>query len=291
MSLTLGPFTIDAIQTGLFRLDGGAMFGVVPKTLWSKHIQPDELNRIPMGMRCWVIRSEATRRVYLVDAGAGHKGDEKFQRIYDLDFSQGDLLSGLAGLGLAPVDITDIIFTHLHFDHAGGATRFKPGTTESELLFPQARHWVTPDHLQTAQFPNAREKASFLKDNVQPIFDSPHLQLIEEGEAYEPGLDTLWVHGHTLGMQLPRITADGKTLLFAADLFPTHAHVPLPWVMGYDMQPLRTLAEKESILSAAADGGWFVFYEHDAHVEVSTIVREGKGYTAGQFFGLNLCPF
>lgn len=287
MSLKLGPFQIDSIQTGLFRLDGGAMFGVVPKTLWSKYIEPDELNRIPMGMRSLVIRSSATNRIYLIDTGAGHKGDEKFNSIYSIDFSQGDIESGLKGLGLTPDDITDVMFTHLHFDHGGGATRYKPGTTEPELVFRHARHWVTPDHLETALHPNAREKASFLKDNVQPVVTSPLLHLIEEGEAYEPGLESIWVHGHTLGMQLPLIKADGKTILFAADLFPTYAHVPLPWVMGYDMQPLRTLTEKASILSTIVEQNWYVFLEHDAHHEIVTLSHDGKSYKADRFLTLN----
>ena len=287
MSLKLGPFTIDAIQTGLFRLDGGAMFGVVPKTLWSQKIAADELNRIPMGMRCWVVRSEATGRVYLVDTGAGDKGDEKFRSIYALDESAGTLEGGLAGLGLTTDDITDVVLTHLHFDHGGGVTRYKPGTTEPELRFKKARHWVTADHLETAMNPNAREKASFLKDNVRPLFASDLLMTTEEGHQYEPGFDAIWVHGHTLGMQLPRIRAGGKTLLYAADLFPTYAHIPLPWVMGYDMQPLRTLQEKEQILATAAAEGWFIYLEHDAVNEVVTVAFDGRGYTADRILTLD----
>lgn len=287
MSLTLGPFTIDAVQTGLFRLDGGAMFGVVPKTLWSQKILADELNRIPMGMRSWVVRSAATKRVYVVDTGAGDKGDAKFRSIYAMDESAGTLPGGLAALGLTPDDVTDVVLTHLHFDHAGGATRFKPGTTDPVLTFPNADHWVTADHLETATHPNQREKASFLKDNVQPLFASDRLRVTEEGHEYEPGFDAIWVHGHTLGMQLPRIRAGGRTLLFSADLFPTAAHIPLPWVMGYDMQPLRTLQEKEQILGRAASEGWHLFLEHDATHEVVTVAFDGRGYQADRFLTLD----
>ncbi len=287
MGLRLGQFRIDAIQAGLFRLDGGAMFGVVPKNLWATRVPNDEQNRIHMGMRCWVVRSEATGRIYLVDTGAGTKGDDKFRRIYALE-DRDFLAEGLAALGLTPDAITDVVLTHLHFDHGGGVTRYKPGTTEPELVFRNARHWVTREHLETAKHPNQREKASFLKDNVEPLFASPLLSVApDEGEAYEPGFGTIHVHGHTLGMQLPLLEADGKTLLFAADLFPTHAHIPLPWIMGYDMRAIDTLAEKERVLKRAHAEGWYVFLEHDAEHEVVTIGYDGRHFGAGRFLKLD----
>lgn len=216
----LGPFTLFSIPTGLFRLDGGAMFGVVPKPLWSKRIPADELNRIEMGMRCLLIQSENTGRVYLVDTGLGKKYDAKFQQIYALDDVNKDLIHSLNEAGFKPEDITDVIFTHLHFDHGGGAIiRDEQGVLD--LQFQKASHWVTPEHWQTATHPNVREKASFLPDNIEPLKTASALKFSGESFEFEPGLDTIIVNGHTLGQQLPRITWEGKTLVFMADLLPT----------------------------------------------------------------------
>lgn len=289
--LTLGPFELTAIDAGHFRLDGGAMFGVVPKTLWSKRIPSDELNRIPMMMRCLLVRSEATGRLYLIDNGCGTKFDEKMSAIYDLPHGlppgEDALHKSLADAGVKPEDITDLVFSHLHFDHCGGSTAFKTqGDPDSGLrfVFPNATMHVNARHWETAIQPNKRERASFLKENIEPLrkaLSEGRLRLIEDGYEFEPGFDTLIMDGHTIGQQLPRIhgvvnaaeesTADGPsdgevhTLVFAADLIPLHQHVPLPWVMGYDMNPLQTLNEKEQFLHHAASEGWILFLEHDAH--------------------------
>lgn len=321
-TLELGVFRITPIDAGSFRLDGGAMFGVVPKTLWSRVIESDALNRIPMAMRCMLVESAATGRVYLVDTGAGTKFDRKMTSIYDLSYG-GDatnsttdpLLSSLAGIGLQPEDITDVIFTHLHFDHCGGAVKrteaggaidsksptatIKQATSGFELTFPNAAHHVSKRQWETANTPNAREKASFLKENIEPLrlaVESGVLLLEEDHVQFEHGFDTLPANGHSNGQWLPRLKGtlhtkmtarvssntesrlqDETTLLYAADLIPTQHHVPLPWVMGYDMRPVVTLEEKQSLLTQAAKEQWMFFLEHDPKDSMILIREDEKG--------------
>ncbi|NGP87790.1 MBL fold metallo-hydrolase [Fodinibius halophilus] len=277
----LGPFHLYSIETGRFRLDGGAMFGVVPKTLWSRYIDVDDNNRINMAMRCLLITSENTDRVYLIDNGTGTKFDDKFESIYQIDHEHSNLLGSLEQHGFEPEEVTDIIFSHLHFDHCGGTTYYDE-QHNLKHTFPNARYHVTNKHLQTATDPNAREKASFLDDNITPIKNWDKLNLVEENHTYEKGFDALPVNGHTISQQLPRITADGKTVVFMADLIPTHVHLPLPWVMGYDMYPVKTLNEKERYLNMAVDEGWYLFLEHDAQEELITAKKEEGKYAVDQ---------
>ena len=274
---TFGDFELFSIETGDFKLDGGAMFGVVPKTLWSRGIQADENNRIPMTMRCLLIKSKITGRLYLVDNGAGTKFDDKMSGIYQIDHSTKDLLGSLKHHGFTPEDITDIIFTHLHFDHCGGTTFFDENG-KLKHTFPNATYHVTRTHWETATHPNAREKASFLADNIAPIMDTDRLNLVGDPVEYEKGLSSVVVNGHTKGQQLPKIDMKGQSLVFVADLLPTHVHVPLPWVMGYDMYPAQTLEEKKEFMDRAADENWFLFLEHDIQEEIIQITKDGQKY-------------
>jgi len=277
----LGPFHLYSIETGRFRLDGGAMFGVVPKTLWSRYIDVDDKNRIPMAMRCLLVKSENTGRLYLIDNGSGTKFNAKFESLYQLNHNHSNLVDSLDYHGFEPEDVTDLIFSHLHFDHCGGTTYYDD---EGELqhTFPNATYHVTKKHLDTATDPNVREKASFLPANINPLTNWDKLNLVDEHHAYEDGLDTLPVNGHTISQQLPRITANGNTVVFMADLVPTHVHLPLPWVMGYDMYPVTTLNEKEQYLDQAVDEKWYLFLEHDAEEELITAVKEDGKYQVGQ---------
>lgn len=268
-----GNFDFYPVECGRFRLDGGAMFGVVPKTLWSRKIQPDEKNRIPMGMRCLLIKSEKTGKIYLVDNGSGDKFNEKMTSIYDLDYEHSNLYSSLDKCGVGPEEITDIIFTHLHFDHCGGTTTYNEKGVVTEV-FPHAVYHVNKRHWETATNPNAREKASFFPDNIEPIKNSGRLNLVDDNHQYEECLATLPMDGHTVGQQLPVLKNGDKTLVYAADLIPTAAHIPLPWVMGYDMMAVQTLKEKESFLNKAVEQDWFLFLEHDAENEVITVQKE-----------------
>jgi glyoxylase-like metal-dependent hydrolase (beta-lactamase superfamily II) len=265
-----GSFELHWIETGDLWLDGGAMFGVVPKALWSRQLPPDAQNRIPMTMRCLLIRSLNTGRLYLVDNGAGNKFNEKMSAIYGLDYGpQGEkrLEASLARAVVQPSEITDIIFTHLHFDHCGGTTDWIDG--QLSHVFPNARYHVHRDHFRTATEPNPREQASFLPDNISPIAAaSDRLSLVDVNQlVYEPGLEALVMNGHTLGQQLPKISCGDTHLVFVADLLPTAQHVPLVWVMGYDMFPTQTLKEKQAFLEQAAAEQWWLLMEHDRHHE------------------------
>jgi glyoxylase-like metal-dependent hydrolase (beta-lactamase superfamily II) len=277
----IGHFSLFSINTGDFSLDGGAMFGVVPKTLWSKKIPADENNRIRMTMRCMLIKSEKTGRNYLIDTGLGYKYDEKFKKIYDVDDEGKDLITSLKNIGLSADDITDVIFTHLHFDHGGGAVA-KNDSGELVMQFQNATHWITPEHWKAATEPNAREKASFLPENMNPLKTNPLLKFSDAGHVFEPGLDTIIMNGHTLGQQLPRVSDGTKTVVYAADLIPSAAHIPLAWVMGYDMFPLQTLTEKEVFLKQAVDENWTLFLEHDLDVMLIKVEYNGKHFSAKQ---------
>ena len=270
-----GSFELHWIETGDLWLDGGAMFGVVPKALWSRQLPPDAQNRIPMTMRCLLIRSLNTGRTYLVDNGAGNKFNEKMSSIYGLDYGPQDekrLENSLARASIQPSEITDLIFTHLHFDHCGGTTDWVDG--QLSHVFLNARYHVHRDHFLTATEPNPREQASFLPDNIGPIAtanDQLSLIGLEQVDVtqpvYEPGLEALVMNGHTLGQQLPKISCGDTHLVFVADLLPTAQHVPLVWVMGYDMFPTQTLKEKQAFLEQAAAEQWWLLMEHDRHHE------------------------
>lgn len=274
---TFGNFELFTIETGDIKLDGGAMFGVVPKTLWSRGIPADEKNRISMTMRCLLIKSNQTGKIYLIDNGVGNKFSEKMMDIYQIDFSHRELARSLKAQGFSFEDITDVIFTHLHFDHCGGTT-FYNDNGELDYAFPNATYHINKRHWETATHPNAREQASFLKENIEPLKSSDKVNLVEDNHEYEPGLSTLIANGHTLGQQLPLIKADGRTIVFVADLLPTHVHLPLPWVMGYDMRPIETLSEKERFLQEAVDKDWYLYLEHDLDKEIIQIAHEEGKY-------------
>lgn len=273
----LGDFELYTIETGDIKLDGGAMFGVVPKTLWSRGIPADDKNRISMTMRCLLIKSNKTEKIYLIDNGVGTKFSEKMMGIYQIDFTNHELARSLEAQGFTFEDITDIIFTHLHFDHCGGSTYFNEDG-ELDFAFPNATYHINKRHWETATNPNAREQASFLKENIEPLKTSNKVNLVDDNFEYESGLSTLVVNGHTLGQQLPKIEANGKTIIFVADLLPTHVHLPLPWVMGYDMRPIETLNEKERFLKQAAAHNWYLFLQHDLDEEMIQITEENNKY-------------
>lgn len=275
--IEFGNFELYPVEAGRIKLDGGAMFGVVPKTLWSKQIPADDKNRIQMGMRCLLIKSNETGKIYLVDNGSGDKFNEKMASIYGLDYEHSNLISSLKKCGVTPADITDMVFTHLHFDHCGGTTTYNEGG-ELKEIFPNATYHVNKRHWKTATQPNAREKASFFPENINPIKNSGRLNLVDDHHKFEPGFNTLPMDGHTEGQQLPVFTNKDMKIIYVADLIPTHAHIPLPWIMGYDMKPIQTLNEKESFLHQAAEKNWYLFLEHDAEHEIVTVQSENGKY-------------
>jgi len=279
-----------AINTGNFKLDGGAMFGVVPKSMWSKINPPDENNMCTWAMRCLLIRDG--NRLILVDNGIGNKQDAKFFGHYYLHGN--DSLDGsLARHGFHRDDITDVILTHLHFDHCGGSI-----VREGDKLVPafkNAVYWSNEDHWNWAVHPNDREKASFLKENILPIQESGQLRFVN-APASKPGevgsvrfsdnITLRTVNGHTQAMMLPQVKYKDKTIVFMADLLPSAGHMPLPYVMAYDMFPLTTLQEKKSFLTEAFENKYILFFEHDAQIECCDLQQTEKGIRPGNSFKL-----
>lgn len=277
------------IEAGNFKLDGGAMFGVVPKTLWTRTNPADQNNMIDIAARCLLIQNGD--RLTLIDTGMGNKQDEKFFGYYYRwgDFS---LESSLKKYGFHPDDITDVFLTHLHFDHCGGAVQWNKDRTGYEPAFKNAHYWSNKDHWQWATKPNRREVASFLKENIIPMEESGQLKFIDQptsdfATANEMDFGILFVDGHTDKQMLPHITYKGKTLVFMADLLPTAGHLPLPFVMGYDTRPLLTLPEKEKFLHQAADNNYYLFLEHDAHNPIITVKNTDKGVRLDRSLSFN----
>ena len=270
----IGPYSLYTIEAGRLGLDGGAMFGIVPRPLWERKIAPDERNRIPLNMRCLLIEGEG--RLLLIDNGLGDKYDDRFADIYAVNHEISELHRSLEAYGFSADDVTDLIITHLHFDHCGGSTRRLPGG-ELELVFKQAVHHVQKRHWEWAGVPNVRERNSFLAENLAPIGASGQLNLVDGNVELAPGIEVFTVDGHTEKMQLVKISSDDQTLIYAADLMPTHAHVPMAWNMAYDIRPLETIKEKEQVLEAAVAGGWQLFFEHDPLVEVASLERRERG--------------
>lgn len=274
---------LHTIETGLFKLDGGAMFGVVPKQIWQKTNPADALNLCTWAMRCLLI--EDGDRLILIDNGIGDKQDPKFLGHYHL---HGDdtLDSSLAARGFSRDDITDVFLTHLHFDHCGGSIQ-----RQGDLLVPafkNAVYWSNEQHWDWAVNPNAREKASFLKENILPIEESGQLQFVpdEEGVQFHDGIKIRFAYGHTDAMMLPQIEYKGQQIVYMADLLPSTGHIPLPYVMAYDMFPLKTLTEKKSFLQEAADKNYILYLEHDPVNECCTLQQTEKGIRLGETFKL-----
>lgn len=277
------------IEAGNFKLDGGAMFGVVPKSLWTRTNPADQNNMIDIAARCLLI--ENGNRLTLIDTGMGNKQDEKFFGYY---YPWGDfnLESSLKNKGFHPNDVTDVFLTHLHFDHCGGAIQWNKDRTGYEPTFKNANYWSNKDHWKWATEPNRREVASFLKENILPIQESGQLKFIEHpssdfAKANEMDFGILFVDGHTDKQMLPHINYKGKTLVFMADLLPTAGHLPLPFVMGYDTRPLLTLPEKEKFLKQAADNNYYLFLEHDAHNPIITVKNTDKGVRLDKTLSFN----
>ncbi|WP_442847044.1 MBL fold metallo-hydrolase [Leeuwenhoekiella sp. H156] len=275
---------IHAIEAGNFKLDGGAMFGVVPKSLWTRTNPADENNMIDIAARCMLI--EEGNRLILIDTGMGDKQSEKFFGFY---YPWGDdtLEKSLKSKGLHPDDITDVFLTHLHFDHSGGCIKWAEDGKTPVPVFKNATYWSNKDHWEWATKPNAREKASFLSENILPIEQSGQLRFIEKtGKTFlensDLGFGILFADGHTDKQMIPHITYKDKTLVFAADLLPTAGHLPLPYVMGFDTRPLLTLGEKEEFLNQAADHNYYLWLEHDAHNPIITVKHTEKGVRLDQ---------
>jgi glyoxylase-like metal-dependent hydrolase (beta-lactamase superfamily II) len=279
-SRTLGAFTLHAIESGLQRLDGGAMFGVVPKPLWERRIPADERNRIPLGLRCLLV--ETPDELVLIETGLGNKENEKFRDIYGVDNAASDpahpdrLHEALASLGFAADDVGIVIDTHLHFDHAGGNT-YRDREGQVRVSFPRARYHVQRGEWEWAHQANERTSASYLPDNYEPVMAAGLLHLVDGNVQIAPGLSVYRTPGHCPHHQSVLIESEGETACFLADVIPTFAHLPLPWIMGYDVEPLVTLESKRTLLARAVDERWLLVSTHDPFVPWGHLVAEGKG--------------
>ena len=271
------------IETGYFKLDGGAMFGVVPKVLWNKTNPSDENNLCSWAMRSLLI--EDGNKLILIDNGIGDKQDDKFLRHYYLhgDFS---LVSSFKKHGFSTDDVTDVFLTHLHFDHCGGSVKWNKDKSGFEMAFKNAKYWSNADHWKWATEPNNREKASFLRENIIPIQESGHLNFVEKEKNIFRNFDALFVNGHTDSQMIPHITYKGKVIVFAADLLPSTGHIPLPYIMGYDTRPLLTLTEKERFLRRAAENEYILFLQHDNYSECCTVEDTDRGVRLKDTFQL-----
>lgn len=267
------------IETGNFKLDGGAMFGVVPKSIWNKTNPADDNNLIDIAARCLLI--EDGNRLILIDTGMGNKQSDKFFGYYSL-WGSHSLDKSLAKYGFHRDDITDVFMTHLHFDHCGGSIQWNKDRTGYEPAFKNAVFWSNENHWQWATEPNAREKASFLKENIIPMQESGQLRFVQRPEEdflvkSELGFGILFVDGHTEKQMIPHIQYQDKTIIFCADLLATAGHIPIPYVMGYDTRPLLTMPEKTKFMNAAAENNYYLFLQHDAHNEIIRVEKTERG--------------
>jgi len=277
------------IEAGNFKLDGGAMFGVVPKSLWSRTNPADENNMIDIAARCLLIENE--NRLTLIDTGMGNKQSEKFFGYY-FRWGNDNLNDSLKKHGFHRDDITDVFLTHLHFDHCGGSIQHNKDRTGYEPAFKNATFWSNQKHWEWATNPNRRERASFLKENIFPMEESGQLKFVDNPTtdfSIEKELDfgIFFADGHTEKQMLPHINYKGKTIVFMADLVPTAGHLPLPFVMGYDTRPLLTMPEKEKLLISAAENNYYLFLEHDAHNQIITVKQTDKGIRLHESFTFN----
>ena len=274
------------IEAGNFKLDGGAMFGVVPKTLWNRTNPADENNLIDIAARCLLI--EDGNRLILIDTGMGNKQSDKFFSHYSL-WGNHSIDKSLAKYGFHRDDITDVFMTHLHFDHCGGSVNWNKDKSGYEVAFKNAKYWSNDNHWEWATKPNSREKASFLHENLIPMQESGQLNFINRPEgdfgfSNEMGFDIFYADGHTEKQMIPHLNYNGKTIVFCADLLATAGHIPIPYVMGYDTRPLLTMDEKTKFMNTAAEKNYYLFLEHDAHNEIITVEKTEKGVRLKEVF-------
>lgn len=273
--MKIGKYKLSIIESGFFGLDGGAMFGIVPKPLWEKTIPADDSNRIKLSTRQLILESESKK--IIIDTGVGDKWDEKMKSIYAVD-EKISMNSALTSIGLKAEDITEVILTHLHFDHTGGSTILDNGKLVP--AFPNAKFYVQKQNYDWAIKPSDRDKGSYLNENFLSLFEEGVLNFINGNESFDNEIEFIVVNGHTFGQQMVKISDSRNTILFCADLIPTVSHIPLPYIMGYDLQPLVTLQEKKKYLKLALDENWKLFFGHDPEYALATVKIFRDGYIA-----------
>ncbi len=278
--MKIGKYNLYAVETGRFGLDGGAMFGIIPKPLWSKLNPADDLNRVSLNARNLLLVSDS--RKILIDTGIGNFWDEKFTKIYRLDQSRFASFSSLDKLGITPDQITDVLLTHLHFDHTGGSTILKDDKWIP--AFPNAKYYVQKKHFEWAINPTERDRGSFIQNRFMPLYHEGLLNFIDGDALFDDEISFITVHGHTSFQQLIKVQDASSAILYCGDLFPFTSHIPLPYVMGYDLQPVVTVQEKKKILPRAVEENWKLFFEHDPEVILATVTETGSGFTVKDIY-------
>ncbi|OGU55883.1 MAG: MBL fold metallo-hydrolase [Ignavibacteria bacterium RBG_13_36_8] len=278
--MKIGKYNLHVIETGTFGLDGGAMFGIVPKMLWERTNPSDEENRVTLSGRCLLLVS--AKRKILIDTGIGTGWDNKFNKIYRIDQTENTLEKSLDRLDIKPGDITDVLLTHLHFDHAGGSIKFENG--KPIPAFPNAKYFIQQEQFNWAMNPSDRDRASFVKERFEPLKIEGVLELLDGEQQIDDEIEVILCNGHTPSQQIFKISDSSRTLLYAGDFLAFSAHVPLPYIMSYDLQPLKTIEEKMKILPKAVDEEWLLYFEHDPYTVTAIITKTDKGFAIKERF-------
>ena len=272
--MKIGKYDLYSVETSEFRLDGGAMFGIIPKPVWEKKVSADELNRVNMVTRSLLLVSDEKK--ILIDTGNGTKWEEKYKQIYDINTDQYNIEKSLGKYGFSSEQITDVICTHMHFDHIGGNTKIKSG--EVVPTFPNAKYWISKENWKLANHPSQKDAGSFIEHDWKVLAENQMIEIIDGREPFIEGIETFVTHGHTPGLLHPIVSDGSNKLFYGADIFPMVAHIPIPWVMAYDVQPVVTMEEKQKLLQKMEREDWILFFEHDPHIQACSVHKDGKHY-------------
>lgn len=272
--MKIGKYDLYSVETSEFSLDGGAMFGIIPKPVWEKKVSADELNRVNMVTRSLLLVSDEKK--ILIDTGNGTKWEEKYKQIYDINTDQYNIEKSLGKYGFSSEQITDVICTHMHFDHIGGNTKIKSG--EVVPTFPNAKYWISEENWKLANHPSQKDAGSFIEHDWKVLAENQMIEIIDGREPFIEGIDTIVTHGHTPGLLHPIVSDGSNKLFYGADIFPMVAHIPIPWVMAYDVQPVVTMEEKQKLLQKMEREDWILFFEHDPHIQACSVHKDGKHY-------------
>ena len=272
--MKIGKYDLYSVETSEFGLDGGAMFGIIPKPVWEKKVSADELNRVNMVTRSLLLVSDEKK--ILIDTGNGTKWEEKYKKIYDINTDQYNIEKSLGKYGFSSEQITDVICTHMHFDHIGGNTKIKSG--EVVPTFPNAKYWISEENWKLANHPSQKDAGSFIEHDWKVLAENQMIEIIDGRKPFIEGIETIVTHGHTPGLLHPIVSDGSNKLFYGADIFPMVAHIPIPWVMAYDVQPVVTMEEKQKLLQKMEREDWILFFEHDPHIQACTVHKDGKHY-------------
>ena len=272
--MKIGKYDLYSVETSEFGLDGGAMFGIIPKPVWGKKVSADELNRVNMVTRSLLLVSDEKK--ILIDTGNGTKWEEKYKQIYDINTDQYNIEKSLGKYGFSSEQITDVICTHMHFDHIGGNTKIKSG--EVVPTFPNAKYWISEENWKLANHPSQKDAGSFIEHDWKVLAENQMIEIIDGREPFIEGIETFVTHGHTPGLLHPIVSDGSNKLFYGADIFPMVAHIPIPWVMAYDVQPVVTMEEKQKLLQKMERENWILFFEHDPLIQACTVHKDGKHY-------------